>query len=406
MTLILIHDINIIGDIMINVTDEEIKAYVDKIEHTSVTNLNSVLPRYDVYNADIIMSRICDALAENINILRRLNIEGGTHELDAEIRDLLRKVFICNQYLSKKNVSKHSERSIQHRLVFAKTPAGRPYFTYDLGKVPREAYGEVKKTLDEILYGVDKSDNSKVKYYAGADLPKKVLEFKGFQVRIFTTKIKGNTLCIFGLSIKKANNDKKISENIRSRLSSINGQIDQLKMLFNDPIKKQEILDESQVILDDVMRTLGGDEFNGSGDVELLFPSDEELETLVPFDDSSVAIDIETKSETNDSDESKNYLIEQETSINVIPHSSKKVKRRGLGKKTIARNKIIESLKGFSLEELMEVQDFITKLKLDKQLNDSISSMYDNFMNMSDEQIREFENSIKYFKHDEVGRHK
>ena len=66
-------------------TDEEVKAYVEKIEKTPVSELYNILPSYDVYNADIIMGKICDALSENVNILRKLNIESKDHELDAEI---------------------------------------------------------------------------------------------------------------------------------------------------------------------------------------------------------------------------------------------------------------------------------------------------------------------------------
>ena len=88
-------------------TDEEVKAYVEKIEKTPVSELYNVLPSYDVYNADIIMGKICDALSENVNILRKLNDESKNHELDDEIKVMLKKIFICNNYLDrKKNVRK------------------------------------------------------------------------------------------------------------------------------------------------------------------------------------------------------------------------------------------------------------------------------------------------------------
>ena len=64
------------------------------------------------------------------------------------------------------------------------------------------------------------------------------------------------------------------------------------------------------------------------------------------------------------------------------------------------------SFKGLNLEELMKIQNFITKLKMNKDLNETIGNIYEGFYNMSDEQIREFENSIKYFKYDDVGRSK
>ena len=239
--------------------ETEIKAYVETIEKTPIEDLYSVLPSFNAYNMDVIMNKICDTLSENVNILRKLNDESKNHELDDEIKVMLKKIFICNNYLDRKNNSKYCDRELQHKLVFAKTPAGKPYFMVDLDKVPREAYAEVKKTLEEILYGVNKSDKSKFKYYAGIEFPKKILEFKGFQVRIFTTKLKGNILCVFGLSIKKADTDKKIDEKVRTRVARISDQIDELKLMVNDVNKKQELLNDSKEILEDIMFILSND---------------------------------------------------------------------------------------------------------------------------------------------------
>lgn len=54
----------------------------------------------------------------------------------------------------------------------------------------------------------------------------------------------------------------------------------------------------------------------------------------------------------------------------------------------------------------MKIQNFITKLKMDKGLNESIGNIYEGFLNMTDDQTREFEENIKYFKHDEIKRRK
>ena len=369
--------------------ETEIKAYVETIEKTPIEDLYSVLPSFNAYNMDVIMNKICDTLSENVNILRKLNDESKNHELDDEIKVMLKKIFICNNYLDRKNNSKYYDRELQHKLVFAKTPAGNPYFMVDLDKVPREAYDEVKKTLEEILYGVNKSDKSKFKYYAGIEFPKKILEFKGFQVRIFTTKLKGNILCVFGLSIKKADTDKKIDEKVRTRVARISDQIDELKLMVNDVNKKQELLNDSKEILEDIMSILSNDN-NLSDNVELLFPSDDELEAMVPFDEKDIS--------SQKLDVQENILLEPEKenkSLNVsetVPSTSKKVKRRGrgLGKKTIVRNTIMDMLKGFDLEELNEIQEFVQDLYQKKKLNDSINEMYSGFLNMSDEQIRDY----------------
>ena len=188
--------------------------------------------------------------------------------------------------------------------------------------------------------------------------------------------------------------------------------------MMNDNNEKQELLEDSQKILDDVMQILGKNHLDE--DIEFLFPDEAELEAMVPYteelafesNDNMISSKLEEDSVGVDDSRDVNVYTENlensdENSIN-IPKTSKKVKRRGrgLGKKTIARNEIASSIKGFSLEELMEVQNFITKLKMNKELNDSISVMYEGFKGMTDEQVKEFEDNIKYFKYDDVGRHK
>lgn len=382
-------------------TEEEIKAYVNRIENTPLEKVREVLPSFNLYNVDLVMSKICEVLAENVNILRRLNNENDKNELNDDILELLKKYYICVNYLDVQSERIHNSNG--HKVVFAKTPAGNPYFKVDLDDVPKEAYGEVKSTLEGILNGVDMSDSTKFKYYSGSDYSQKILEFKGFQVRIFTTKLKGNILCVIGLDIKKTDWEKKLSSNLRKRLSVSRKHIEDLRKAMNDPERKQEILLDSEIILNDIMNILNKEAVEDSDEVEMLFPSDEELQALVKYEEVPdkeepiITEDLESPLETREPAEEPKII---------VPSTSKKVKKRtrGLGKKTIARNEIMSSLKGFSLDELMQIQNFITKLKMDKELSDTIGNIYEGFLKMSDEQTQEFESSIKDFKHDNIGR--
>ena len=247
------------------------------------------------------------------------------------------------------------------------------------------------------------SDNTKFKYYSGSDYSQKILEFKGFQVRIFTTKLKGNILCVIGLDIKKSDCDKKINSNLRKRLSTARKHIESLRKAMNDPERKQEILLDSEIILNDIMNILNKEAVEDSDEVEMLFPSDEELQALVKYEEVP---DKEKSIITEDLESPLEIMEPAEEPKIIVPSTSKKVKKRtrGLGKKTIARNEIMSSLKGFSLDELMQIQNFITKLKMDKELSDTIGNIYEGFLKMSDEQTQEFESSIKDFKHDNIGR--
>lgn len=398
-------------------SNEEIEAYVKLIEDTPIDDIEkfmSILPSSGSYNVDINMSRICDALKENINLLRQLNEENDNHDLDDEISTLLKKFYLCIHYLDVKNEIKKEGKA--HKIVFAKTPAGNPYFLNDLKNIPMEVYGEVKKVLGYITDGVDMSDDTKCKFYSGTDLPQRILEFKGFQVRIYTTKLKGNILCVVGIEQKKDDWSIKINDKLKKRLASLTGQLNRLREDMNDVTKRDAILLDSEIVLDDVMDILG------DAEVEFLFPSDEDLISLVPYDNTKEMFD-EVSEDTvsgdtidessiysynGDIEETKENTISYEEAKEIVPSSAKKVKKRtrGLGKKTILRNEINTSLKGLSVDELKLIQEFINKIKQNKELEDTVLEIYDNFLNMTPEQISDFEENIKNFKHDDIGRSK
>ena len=398
-------------------SNEEIEAYVKLIEDTPIDDIEkfmSILPNSGSYNIDINMSRICDALKENINLLRQLNEENDNHDLDDEILTLLKKLYLCIHYLDDENEIK--KESVAHKIVFAKTSAGNSYFLNDLKKIPTEVYGEVKKVLEYITDGVDMSDNTKVKVYSAKDKPQKIIEFKGHQIRIYTTKLKDNILCVVGIEQKKADWNKKNDDTLKQRLIDLRKQLVNLRKDMNDVTKRDAILLDSKNVLDDVMDILG------DAEVEILFPSDEDLISLVSYDNTKEMFD-EVSEDTvsgdtidessiyfynGDIEETKENTISYEEAKEIVPSSAKKVKKRtrGLGKKTILRNEINASLKGLSVDELKLIQEFINKIKQNKELEDTVLEIYDNFLNMTPEQISGFEASIKNFKHDDIGRSK
>ena len=250
------------------------------------------------------------------------------------------------------------------------------------------------------------SDNTKVKVYSAKDKPQKIIEFKGHQIRIYTTKLKDNILCVVGIEQKKADWNKKNDDTLKQRLIDLKKQLVNLRKDMNDVTKRDAILLDSKNVLDDVMDILG------DAEVEFLFPSDEDLISLVPYDNTKEMFDEVSEDtvsgDTIDESAIYSYNGDIEEAKEIVPSSAKKVKKRtrGLGKKTILRNGINASLKGLSVDELKLIQEFINKIKQKRELEDTVLEIYDNFLNMTPEQISGFEASIKNFKHDDIGRSK
>lgn len=380
-------------------SNEEIKAYVDMIEKASIDDtlkfMEILFNAYNLDNFDIIMNKICDGLEENIRILKGLNVDSEQDELRNEIIDLSKKLFVCRNYLDEKFSETRDIKSNGNRIVFAKTSFKKPYFNVDLSDLPFEVYPEIKKTLEGIINGVNKSDSTQFRQITNNDFPQKIAEFKKNQVRIYTTKLKGDILCVFALAIKKANNPKSVKEFLNLRLSAASKQIDEFRKKMDDPEYLKMLLEDSQKILDDIMEVL---ESNNKSNEEFLFPSDEELYDLVPLKEKEVFSSFSVQRE---------YVVvhdKKDNDLEEIPNTAKKVKKRtrGLGKKTIARNEIVNLLKGLSLEELLDIKAYIENLKKNKELIEAFNTMYDGFLNMSLDQIDNFENDIENFENDDV----
>ena len=354
-------------------TDEEVLAYVSNIENSSLEDIEKVLPNRKIVNFDEAMNRINNILYENINLLKELNDENDYHLLDEEIDLLLKKYDFCIKYLKGDELSKKNEDV--HRIVFAKTPTGKAYFRVDLDKVPRENYDDVKKALNYIVNGVSQGDQTKFKFYTNSNLGIKVFEYKVFQVRVFATKLKGNVLCVFGLSIKKANEDKKLASNLRFRVSKIKEQVDMLKGLMDISDKKTRLLEDSQGILDEIMAILNREEPNIDGESDVTYSNNE-----LPIISESMA------NQTSVHSNFENNVISGKN----VPMRSFKLKRENYHT-AIVKSNLIDDLEDLGLDELFKVQRFISDLKMDKKIGD----MYESFVKMSASQRKEFVSDLE-----------
>lgn len=358
-------------------TEEEVLAYVSNIENSSLEDIEKVLPNRKIVGFDIAMNRINDILLENINLLKELNDENDYHLLDEEIDLLLKKYDFCIKYLKGDELSKKNEDV--HRIVFAKTPTGKAYFRADLDKVPRENYDDVKKALNYIVNGVSQGDQTKFKFYTNNNLGIKVFEYKAFQVRVFATKLKGNVLCVFGLSIKKANEDKKLASNLRFRVSKIKEQVEMLKGLMNIPNKRTELLEDSQGILDEIMAILNREEPNIDGGSDVIDSNNE-----LPIISESMANQTSVHSNFENNVISGKNVPMRSFKLNCENHNM-----------AIVKSNLIDDLEGLGLDELFKVQRFISGLKMDKKINDYIGDMCENFVKMSDSQRKEFVSDLE-----------
>lgn len=399
--------------LVVNMSLEEIKAYVSLIEDTSIDDIESfkkVLPFEKIYNYDEIMNQVCEILKEEIKALKQLNDDSKNDDLTLEITDLLKKLYFCRYCTVKKN---DYVDSVSNNIVFLKSGLRNIYFESDLKKFPKEYYGRIKKVLENILNGTNMADPTKFKFYNNSNFTEKIMTFKEFKVRVFVIRLKENVFAVCGVYEKKAKQKVELIKKVRKRVADEKKQLVRLKQAMENPVEKERIIAENKKILDNIMVKLNNgieesnDEFVFSKEAlkelleeieemdkgvevfDLNSEDQEEIEVLdlnegkdsiegsnveSTIEETSVTSDYLNEANENSQEDSKVDTIAEETSAasnslddegkiseedeksidtvsdksdEIIPETSKKVKRRGrgLGKKTIARNALNDSLK-------------------------------------------------------------
>lgn len=357
-------------------TEEEINAYVKLIIDTPLEGLDNVLPKADVYNFELKLQRISDKLNEEMETMVSLN---KGNEFKDEIEVLASKISYCLEYLSK-TLEKEEEKEVSHRLVFLKTQRGDSLFERDLKDISSEYYADIKNVFEDIINGVNESNPSKYKKLTNNVKLRNVAEYKGFKIRIFTTQLKGNVLCVLGIQIKKKNDDKFISGNLAKRVKDYKKEIEEMDA------DDENLLKEGSETLNKIMNILSNEKENK---IEVLFSEED---------------DVESDRIEETAQEVKQEIFESTLNVADIekPKKVKERKGRGLGKKTIVKNRMNDLFKDCSLEELLILEEVLIKSKKqiiktrqDKAIEESIGNMYQGFRKMDREQINDLNIRIR-----------
>lgn len=274
-------------------SEQEVKAFCELLMRCDIDDILENIPsvKRDSFISD--MQAIINELKINYNIMYELKEETGTDEFDDKLKEVSYKIsYLENRFLKKEEASKEDTYKFKNIPVFAVSDGGNPYFLSDLEKIPSDYYDEVLKTLNLFLNGQICSFD-KIRVFKNNDsFVKTVVEYKGFKIRIFTAKLKDNVFYLFGLAMKKSNYDGKITSRMARRLTNLvsSGRFDEnVCILENDGILKEELIGKNMKILDDVMSKLCGDKSNSnsnsnSNSVEFLF-DESYYDVVEPVDD-------------------------------------------------------------------------------------------------------------------------
>ncbi len=356
-------------------TEQEVLAYCKQIMDCDIHYIDESLPSFKRDDFLVDLLKIVNELKLNYNVMLELKHSENSDEFDDDLAKLKYKIkYIENKFLKEHNLNSNNIA------IFAKSENGKPYFLNDLKKIPSEVYDEVLKTVNLFLSG-QRFGEDKVKILKNNDnFVRPVFEYKGFQVRIFATRLKENVFCVFGVTIKKDDYDKKIYTNFSRRLSGLvfDGVLDDYINRLSNVSLRNDLIIENNQILEDILNNLN----KGEDDIELLF-SDEYYDVEGGMESilEEEAIE-ENKGDDNTVDVSSDSILAKEdtgissikdvVNIKVMPEllSGKKYKVR---RETILKDYIRSNIMIMNFDELLNVVKVVSFINFERAIKYHVS---------------------------------
>lgn len=117
-----------------------------------------------------------------------------------------------NEYLME--TDENSQKIVKHRFLFSMSKSGS-FFENDLKEIPYEYYERIIDLLEKKRYGYLGPNNDK--QLVNNSLFKGYRELKDDQVRIIYKKLDDNIIIVYGVAVKKSDNDIHMYERLVSR---------------------------------------------------------------------------------------------------------------------------------------------------------------------------------------------
>lgn len=207
----------------------DVSFYLDQIkECTSLTELQTVLPRKNHPDFNTIMNTIlASLLKEIIEIEEFVSTEKLTKSERQEFLNEIhaKQAWINEMILYRDQKMEQKEESIQNHLIYLASSSNNIYAFQDLKDIEQEYFGSFLELLNSILDGTFKN----VKKFSNNNKINTLYEVKNFKTRIVFNKINANTFVIVSMFMKKADNDLRYREQIVHRSTLYQSVKEELK---------------------------------------------------------------------------------------------------------------------------------------------------------------------------------
>jgi len=188
------------------------------------------------------------------------------HEYDKEMKEymqeeldiLLFKKQTCEELIKKANEIQNTEELAQtsqtRNIIFAKTSSNNIYVQDDLKDIAEEYYEDIKNCLNSLETEQDLKTIER-QFSNHAKLAK-IHELRPFKVRVCYKILAPDLAYVMIAKYKKSDNDRIEREKVIERNKQTQKEFDKLKQEIKDPIKKQQLIEENQIIKENITEYL------------------------------------------------------------------------------------------------------------------------------------------------------
>lgn len=173
--------------------------------------------------------------------------------LKEELEVLRKRIVVfeekIDEYQQRETMEEKADKNIGERnLIYLKSKAGNVLVESDIDDIPYEELEDMQEVISALKYEKFSSDSTKYKQLTNSGAIRGIREVKEYQARLYFYHLEEDISLVILAQIKKNDFSKKEKEKIVNRAQLMYDNLDDIREMLNDPIKREELLDEGREI--------------------------------------------------------------------------------------------------------------------------------------------------------------
>lgn len=237
--------------------EEQVNAYYTAISNAKTQQeVLDLMPSPQIHFFHLIMSQVIKKLEkEQIDLTDEMikSKEDGTPNEDLKdyLIELNAKIEICKNQVTNQTEPQIEEPQLNRKIILSSQ------IKKDIKDIPKEEYNHLLNAFDLLISGKGYGNKEKVRPIGTNNQKLKgTIEYKDYNARLLTLPVSGNAIYVYLAVQKKSDKTKELDSLYVKRCGEARAEVQQLKELLKNPNESNQILKESQDMLEEILSSL------------------------------------------------------------------------------------------------------------------------------------------------------